>query len=415
MQRAKFAAVLGFVAPKGGSRSPLWLILNAVHGQSLLLFALVAQPAGGGAFGAAQTGRIAGSVEDPTGGRIANAAVSLAGPVDRTATTDEDGRFAFGDLPDGEYRLRVGPDGFAPTEQRVRLSNGATLSVAFKLVVRIDERIVVTASKTGERELQSTPLAVSVLSGEELRRSESRTVADLTGQSPSLTFSQTTGYGQLTIRGIGTNAVFTGADPSSAVYVDGVYLARPAMVLADFVDLERVEVLRGPQGTLYGRNAVGGALNILTKLPSDTFERERADRRRQPGRAAGRGERERADRRGQAAGLGRVLRGVEDGFVRDLEHPGHPLGGVDVLAARGKLQVVWSPRVDLLLSGDVTHQDPTPLTYAKVLAVKPGFVVDNPQGLHEVRTSILQESRNLQYGDGGSARGPARAARRSPA
>jgi len=54
-------------------------------------------------------------------------------------------------------------------------------------------------------------------------------------------------------------------------YEDGVYLARPAMVLADFVDLDRVEVLRGPQGTLYGRNAVGGALNILTKLPSDTF------------------------------------------------------------------------------------------------------------------------------------------------
>ena len=451
MQRAKFAAVLGFVAlvasargdgtpshqrrraglqfsvecqpiadavfvdrgmwekvvlnllsnafkPEGGSRSPLWLILNALHGQSLLLFALVASLHAADAFGAAQTGRIAGSVEDPTGGRIANVAVSLAGPVDRTATTDADGRFAFGDLPDGEYRLRVGPDGFAPTEQRVRLSNGATMSVAFRLVVRVDERIVVTASKTGERELQSTPLAVSVLSGEELRRSESRTVADLTGQSPSLTFSQTAGYGQLTIRGIGTNAVLTGADPSSAVYVDGVYLARPAMVLADFVDLDRVEVLRGPQGTLYGRNAVGGALNILTKLPSDTFE---ASARIAAGNLGAR----RVEASvsgpivaGRLRGSAALLRGVEDGFVRDLEHPGHPLGGVDVLAARAKLQYVWSPRVDLLLSGDVTHQDPTPQVYPKVLAVKPGFVVDNPQDLHEVRTSILQESRNLQYG-----------------
>ena len=103
----------------------------------------------------------------------------LAGSVDRTATTDQDGQFAFGDLPDGEYRLRVGPDGFAPTEKRVRLSSGATVSVAFKLVGLVTERVVVTASKTGEHEVQSTPLAVSVLSGEELRRRESRTVVRL--------------------------------------------------------------------------------------------------------------------------------------------------------------------------------------------------------------------------------------------
>jgi iron complex outermembrane receptor protein len=369
-----------------------------LHGPSLVLFALVASLQAADAFGAAHTGRIEGAVEDSTGGRIANAAVSLAGPVDRTATTDKDGRFALGDLPDGEYRLRVEPDGFAPSEKRVRLANGATVSIAFRLVIRVAERVVVTASKTGEHELQSTPLAVSVLSADELRRSESQTVEDLAGQSPSLTFSQNTGFSQLTIRGIGTNAVFTGADPSSAVYLDGVYLGRPAMVLADFVDLDRVEVLRGPQGTLYGRNAVGGALNVLTKLPSDTFEASvrigagnlgalRAE-------ASARGPIVAGKLRGGAA----VLRGVEDGFVRDLDHPGHPLGGVDVLAARAKLQYVLNPRVDLLLSGDVTHQDPTPLTYAKVLAVKPGFVVDNPQDLHEVRASIPQESRNLQYG-----------------
>jgi outer membrane receptor protein involved in Fe transport len=180
--------------------------------------------------------------------------------------------------------------------------------------------------------------------------------------------------------------------------VDGVYLARPSMVLADFVDLDRVEVLRGPQGTLYGRNAVGGALNILTKLPSDTFE---ASARIAAGNLGARRAEASASGpivAGRLRGSAALLRGVEDGFVRDLEHPGHPLGGVDVLAARAKLQYVWSPRVDLLLSGDVTHQDPTPLTYAKVLAVKPGFVVDNPQDLHEVRASIPQESRNLQYG-----------------
>ena len=154
--------------------------------------------------------------------------------------------------------------------------------------------------------------------------------------------------------------------------MDGVYLARPAMVLADFVDLERVEVLRGPQGTLYGRNAVGGALNIMTKLPSDTFEASARI-------AAGNLGAQRVEASvsgpivaGRLRGSAALLRGVEDGFLRDLEHPGHPLGGVDVLAARAKLQYVWSPRVDLLLSADVTHQDPAPQIYPKVLAVKPG-------------------------------------------
>src|SRR4029450_6072100 len=173
---------------------------------------------------------------------------------------------------------------------------------------------------------------------------------------------------------------------------------RPSMVLADFVDLERVEVLRGPQGTLYGRNAVGGALNVLTKLPSDTFE---ASARIAAGNLGAM--RAEANARGpivagRLRGSAAFLRGVEDGFVRDLEHPDHPLSGVDVLAARAKLQYLWNPRVDLLLSGDVTHQDPTPQTYPKGLGGKPGFVIDNPQDLHEVRTSFRHESRNLQYG-----------------
>ena len=110
---------------------------------------------------------------------------------------------------------------------------------------------------------------MSVLPGTELARLGATTVEDLAGLAPSVAFSQNTGFAQLTIRGIGTNAVFAGSDPSSAVYFDGVYLARPAMVLADFMDVERVEALRGPQGTLYGRNAVGGALNVITKAPTD--------------------------------------------------------------------------------------------------------------------------------------------------
>ena len=213
-----------------------------------------------------------------------------------------------------------------------------------------------------------------------------------------MAFSQNTGFAQLTIRGIGTNAVFAGSDPSSAVYFDGVYLARPAMVLVDFLDVERVEALRGPQGTLYGRNAVGGALNVITKAPTDELE---ASARA----SVGDYESVRAEARlagaivpGRVAASAAVLRGVQQGYVRDLEHPDDPLGGEDVTAARGKLRVGLGARGDLLVSADVTHQDPRPLTYAKVLAVKPGFEIDNPRGPREVRTSTLGESRNLQHG-----------------
>jgi iron complex outermembrane receptor protein len=92
-----------------------------------------------------------------------------------------------------------------------------------------------------------------------------------------------------------------------------------------------------------------------------------------------------------------ILRGYRQGFVRDLTR-GQFLGGEDVTAARGKVLVALTHRSDLLLSTDVTHQDPAPLVYAKVLAVKPGFTVDNPSDLHEVRTSVDAWSRNLHYG-----------------
>ena len=97
-------------------------------------------------------------------------------------------------------------------------------------------------------------------------------------------------------------------------------------------------------------------------------------------------------------GSAAFLRGIGRGFVRDLDHEGHALGGDDVTGAIGKLRVVLSPRSELLISGDMIHQDPIPLTYAKVLAVKPGFQVDNPADLHEVRASTLAQSRNLQHG-----------------
>ncbi len=133
------------------------------------------------------------------------------------------------------------------------------------------EDIIVTATKTGQTQAQRTPIAMSVLSGDQLAASGASSVKDLASLVPNLSITAITVSPLIYIRGIGTNNVNNGSDPDVTVQVDGVYIARPFGQLSDFLDVARIEVLRGPQGTLYGRNAVGGTLNIISRKPSDTL------------------------------------------------------------------------------------------------------------------------------------------------
>lgn len=360
---------------------------------ALLLLPLTTAPA----F-AEPPGQIGGTVHDATGGSLTGVAITIEGPAPRATATDSDGTFTFPELPPGDYVLSAALTGFQSSTRTVHVVAGQKTTISLTLAVQLLQSAIVTAEKTGARDVQTTPIAVSVVPGGELERMEAHTVADIAGLAPSVTFSQNSDFSQLTIRGIGTNVVFAGSDPSSAVYVDGVYLARPAMALSDFLDLERVEVLRGPQGTLYGRNAVGGALNLITRTPTNEME---ASARFVAGNLnTYRGEARFSGPivRDRIMISGAILRGVADGFVRDLDHPDHPLGGEDVTAALSKIRIVFNRSSELVISGDLTNQDPIPLTYAKVLAVKPGFQVDNPPDLHEIRTSTLAESRRNQYG-----------------
>src|SRR5882762_6447607 len=112
------------------------------------------------------------------------------------------------------------------------------------------DEILVTATKTGETALQKTPLAISVFSADRLNDSAALNVKDLVAMTPNLSVAQTTANAQIYIRGIGSNNVFNGSDPDVTVQVDGVYLARAYSQFTDFIDVDRIEVLRGPQGTL---------------------------------------------------------------------------------------------------------------------------------------------------------------------
>jgi len=130
------------------------------------------------------------------------------------------------------------------------------------------EDIIVTATKREER-LIDVPIAVTAVGGEQLENSGVSDIRELTGLAPSVQF-QTPGGGadsSIRIRGIGTTSTNPGLESSVGVVIDGVARARTGVALSELGDLERIEVLRGPQGTLFGRNTSSGLINVVTKLP----------------------------------------------------------------------------------------------------------------------------------------------------
>ncbi|HUQ08793.1 MAG TPA: TonB-dependent receptor [Steroidobacteraceae bacterium] len=135
------------------------------------------------------------------------------------------------------------------------------------------EEVVVTANKRSES-LQEVPLAVSVIGEDELRASGVTQFADLGKVSPSLTIrpAEHPANSNVSLRGVGTFAFGIGVESSVAVLVDEVPLAFQARAFSDLPDVERIEVLRGPQSTLYGKSASAGLINIITKSPTDSFE-----------------------------------------------------------------------------------------------------------------------------------------------
>lgn len=135
--------------------------------------------------------------------------------------------------------------------------------------------VTVTATQRTES-IQDVPIAVTALNPETLDRAGVSDVTTLDSVAPSFnmnTSDTATGGAVLRIRGVGTTGNNIGLESSVGVFLDGVYLSRPGVALGDLMDLEQVEVLRGPQGTLFGRNTSAGALNIKTKKPNlDGFE-----------------------------------------------------------------------------------------------------------------------------------------------
>ena len=134
------------------------------------------------------------------------------------------------------------------------------------------DTIIVTATKR-EQTLQDVPVAVSVTSGATLERAQMRDLKDLQTLVPSLRVNQlqSSANTNFYIRGFGNGANNAGIEPSVGLFIDGVYRSRSASMIADFPDVERIKVLRGPQSTLFGKNASAGVISIVTKKPQFQF------------------------------------------------------------------------------------------------------------------------------------------------
>ena len=135
------------------------------------------------------------------------------------------------------------------------------------------ETVTVTSSKLGGADVQSVPIAITAMSQEQLTATQTAGGPDLVKQVPNLTFTKTnfTGY-SIQIRGIGTQAISVTTDPAVAIAFNDTPFIRNHFFEQEFYDVSQVEVLRGPQGTLYGRNATAGVVNMISARPTDQFE-----------------------------------------------------------------------------------------------------------------------------------------------
>jgi iron complex outermembrane recepter protein len=363
--------------------------------------------AGGAPVAAAQTtGELAGIVRDATGAVISAVTVTVTGntlPAPVTIETDHQGRFAFS-LPPALYEVRAVAAGFEPWDSHVELkAGGATLDVSLQLLA-LSDRVTVTATRTGTADVQTTGVAITALDANALDAAAVERVEHLAGLVPTLSISHAPGGTPLlTLRGIGSNSAIPGADPNVTLQIDGVYLARGGALALDLLDVERVEVLRGPQGTLFGRNSIGGTINIVTRQPTNVLETSARltagnyDKLRVEGAISG------PLVRNRIMGSFAFVRGSRDGFVVDVGHPGHSLGSEDTWAGRGQLRFVFRSRHELLVSGDYSRARGRPLGLAKPLARNlkappdaPSF--DIPEDFWSVRPNDRAEGRNRQGG-----------------
>jgi iron complex outermembrane receptor protein len=199
------------------------------------------------------------------------AASVLVRSTNTFATTGEDGRYTLEVLQAPPFILRIQAVGFKYRDITVNEITGTPIETTL-IEDNLLEEIVVT-SRRREETAQSVPIPISVISGNLIDEAGAFNVNRVKEYVPSVQlYSSNPRNTGINIRGLGSPFGLTndGLDPGVGFYVDGVYFARPAFATLDFIDVEQIEVLRGPQGTLFGKNTTAGAFNIKTRQASFT-------------------------------------------------------------------------------------------------------------------------------------------------
>ncbi len=268
--------------------------------------------------------------------------------------------------------------------------------------------IIVTAQKV-EEDLQDVPISTTVVSGDQLQDRQIDSFEQLQYVAPGLLFSSGINARQsaMTIRGVGVGVFNIGVEASVALSIDGVTIGRTGAGLFDFSDVERVEILRGPQGTLFGKNASGGVLSIITKGPTNDLTAEMN---------VAYGSFDEVNLSGAISGpLGDNVtarisgyRNTRDGFIENINPnaPQRDLADRDEYGFRAKINFEFSDSVNLLLNVDHSRRDNTPggLTYRQLSPDVPGTGLlpslgpgaFNAIGLESLRAGIIPGPKNRQ-------------------
>jgi iron complex outermembrane receptor protein len=218
------------------------------------------------AFSQSRT-NFSGNVYNAQSQPLSGATVSLLN-TNYTVITNNAGMFTFKDVPAGRYTLRVSNVAYAAVNQQVVIGRDQLVKITLNQVENRLDEVVVTAQKR-EEEVQQVPISISTLSAKQIEEYRIWNLRDITAVVPNLYSANPGDNRNVTgVRGVAT----TSYDPAIATYIDGVNQFGLDTYIPQLFDVERVEVLRGPQGTLYGRNAMGGVINVITKQPTNKTE-----------------------------------------------------------------------------------------------------------------------------------------------
>ena len=308
---------------------------------------------------------VSGVIKDSLGAPLQGATVGVKG-TNSFAVADVNGSFSLTTKKNLPFLLQISSVGYKAKEVEIAELTGKPLDVVLTVSTELTE-VVITSRRRVET-AQDVPIPISVVGGARVEETGAFNVNRLKELVPTVQlYSSNPRNTTLNVRGLGSTFGLTndGIDPGVGFYVDGVYFARPAATTLDFIDIEQIEVLRGPQGTLFGKNTTAGAFNITTRKPSFTpgarFEVSYGNFGYVQAKSSITGGIIKDKLAGRLSFSGTQRDGVIDNVAT-----GRKVNDINNLGVRAQFLFTPTSRTAITLTGDATRQRPD--GYAQVVA-----------------------------------------------